>query len=78
MMTTPPPEPTMTRISGAVRLSSDLLAARIQTLTGRGRRGPGAITRDMVFAVGLAAAKNLTDDQLIAIIEAQSAPEAQS
>lgn len=76
MMTAPPPEPTMTRISGAVRLSSDQLAARIQTLTGRGRRGPGAVTRDMVFAVGLAAAGNLTDAELLAIINA--IPEAQS
>jgi len=66
----------MTRISGAVRLSSDLLAARIQALTGRGRRGPGAVTRDMVFAVGLAAATKLTDAELLAIINA--APEAQS
>jgi hypothetical protein len=70
-MTTPAPKGTMTAISHSVRLSSDQLAARIQALTGRGRRGRGAVTRDMVFGVALAAAENLTDDQLLAIINAQ-------
>jgi hypothetical protein len=72
MSTPAEPKGTMTSISGPVRISADQLAARIQALTGRGRRGPGAVTRNAVFAVALAAAENLTDDQLLDIIDAQS------
>jgi len=53
---------TMVRVSNGTLAAADQLKARLQRLSGQGR---GEITRDVQFAVALAAAEAAPDEVLI-------------